>query len=545
MDDRAKRRIKRNHLSEEQNGYEAEKKLSKKTAADYEQDIRRLRSEIASIKKKQMHGETEGANSALRGLHRERELEEELRQLKQEMNDREEPLATIEPHVPVEPSHQLGQAVDGPSATQDAANSVEAIFEPDQTPGNQTPPPPVIPPQYAEASVQTSIRDPNEVEILRAARLNLEYLLPGENVLGLVPDGLQPLLDAIMERLQEMQGRALFAEDALATSRTQETNLRSQFNKVLDQLERARTYAQKASTRHEEDKTRADDATKTSRVLKADCIAATKRIRSLESSADEKDKSIGKLQEALNSYREEVGKLEALIARLENEHKNEVAKVKYEWDEAVADLDCQLAAETSGRREAEAEVERKNLRIAELQTRESDLKNAVNEKQRTIRSMELAFSSEKTARERADRQNGMLNSQVQHLNNNVRNSDRRYEQADQVREILTQKLKEQEEASRRTLAAVREDLEHHAQKFHGLQEAHLNDSKKRSADVMEHKGLLTPTTGGRFRDMEDEIEGLEENVEVQRGKKAKRKRPDSGVVILEEDEDEDVEMDHY
>ena len=547
LDDRVKRRLRRNNLSQELNEIEAEKR----SIADCKHEIQTLKAELAMAKKQQMHGEADGESSASRGVNRVQALEHKLVQLKQEVQDQEGTVQNLPTSLDV-------IELLTPGSTIFVDDTAEDFVETDSGANGVLRDQASIadPPQYSEASTQASVQHPRDAEILRSARLSLEYLFPGEIALGLVPKDPKPLLDIMLERMQLLRTRTLIAEDSLSTTQTQESNLRTQFNAVLGQLDRARKYAEKVGAKHNNEKTRAEVAETKVEALEASAKDASTRVQILEKSTDEKDRSIQKLQEALDSYRTEVGKLELLITHMDSDHNAAVAKLKSEMDEAVADLECHVTAETIGRREAEQQLEKRDQRIKELKLRETELMTAVNEKQQIIRDTEEAFTIERERftteresftmeRESHERKVSTLDSQITHMRHNIRNSDKRYERADQIREILTRKLEEERQASLRAIAAVQAELAQCSRNADGIREAHVSDSKKRGADVMEHKGLLTPTTaGGRFRDAE-EIEGLEGFVEVPRGKKRKSRRPDSGIVILEEDEDEDMVMTHY
>ena len=528
LDNRAKRRLRRNNLSEELNEIDAEKKKANTQGSRIIQD---LKDELALVRKQQMHGEVDGQSNALRASSRVQELEKEIIQLKEEMCDQ-----TAEPQKPARTSNEPPTPDSIIFVDDTAEDFVEADLNTnavlrEQTPKSESP-------TYSHASTQDALTHPREVEILRSARLSLEYLFPGEIALRLVPDDPKQLLDTMLERLQSLRTRTLIAEDSLSTTQTQESNLRTQFNAVLGQLERARKYAEKVGTKRTAEIARADAAEAKVDALGISVGDASGRIRELEASTKEKDRSIQRLQDALESYRIEVGKLELLVTRIESDHDAAMTKLKSDMDEAVADLECHVAAETMGRRTAEAEVELRDQKIKELKTRERELMDAVNEKQQIIRDTERAFTSR-------EHEVGTLNARISQLSSDVHISNAHRQRAEQTCEILMQKLEEEKDAGLRAVAAVQSELKQCSRNTEGIKDAHISDSKKRGADVMEHKGLLTPTIGGRFRDADD-IEGIEGFIEVHRGKKGKgRRRPDSGIVILEEDEDEDMVMNDY
>ena len=503
LDDRVKRQLRRRNLSEEQNEIEAEKKSDRQCKCE-------------------LHGDVDGKSRASRNSNGEEELQEGKR-------DRSN---TAEPAVPTQASFELPTPSSTIFVDDTAVDLVETDASTARTLRDQAPRAEVS--NYKDVSTQDALPNPQEIEMLRSARLSLEYLFPGEVTLGLVSENPGPLIDTLLERLKTLKTQMLIAKDSLSTMQDQESNLRTQFNAVLEQLDRARKYAEKVSTDQTAQKARAESAENKIEAFEASLQHSSTRVQELDASTDEKDRSIQKLQEALESYRTEVGKLELLITRIEREHQTAMAKLKSEMDEAVADLECHVTAEIIGRRAAEAVVEQRDQQILELRSREKELMASINEKQQIIRNAERAFTEERSG---AEREVGTLNVRISQLSSDLFTSER-------ARDVLVRRLDEENKASMRAIAAVQEELRQCSRNTQGIKDAHASESKKRGADVMEHKGLLTPTTGGRFRDA-DEIEGIEGFVEVNRGKgKGRmRKRPDSGIVMLEEDaDDEDLLM---
>ncbi len=97
------------------------------------------------------------------------------------------------------------------------------------------------------------------------------------------------------------------------------------------------------------------------------------------------------------------------------------------------------------------------------------------------------------------------------------------------------KLEDEKNAGLRAIDALRAELAHFSRSTDGIKAAYASDSRRRGAEVAEHKGLLTPVTETPFRDID-----MPGYVETMRGKGKRRQRPDSGIVILEEDEDESM-----
>ena len=520
LDDRLKRRLRRNKLGEEINEIEEDKK----SRARLNEEIQCLKDELAAIQ-----GFREEQSEALEGntadAEKVQELEQQLVELKEEMRERSK-TAEIAP---------------GQDGLQDTTSSpieifvdnsdedfVATTFDDDGALRDRTPVGELQP--VNEAATQVALPSPTHTETLRSARISLEYLFPGEIALGLVPEDPKPLLDVMLDRMRALKAQCLMAESTLRATETQESNLRTQFNAVLAQLDRARIYADDLSKRHLNEKTRADSAQGRVNMLETSLQNTSSTATDLAKELDEKERSSVKLQDALESYRIEVGKLELLITRSEGEHNAAMFQLRSEMDEAVADLECHVAAETRGRREAEQEVQEMNVRIKELKVREQELQTAVHEKQEAIRETEAVFAEERTGRER---EVGGLNVTIGQLSTDLAESKAKVAAAEEKQQLLMRKLQEERDAGLRAVEAVQTELVRCTEKAEGVKVAHAHDVQRRGAEVTEHKGLLTPVSVTRFKD----VEGF---VEFRRGKKGKR--PDSGIGVLHEDEDEDMIM---
>ncbi|MCJ1455280.1 hypothetical protein MMC28_005634 [Mycoblastus sanguinarius] len=522
LDERLKRRLRRNNLSEEINEIDAENRLKSK----WRREIQDLKDELALAKQLGNENNDDG-NAEAGSTDRIRELEQELVELREEIGERStttEPLsASIVPQNPPTPHPDI--YIDNTDE-----DFIATAFDEDGVLRDRIQ---ITPTQgVSEAATQASLPSPTHTETFRSARLSLEYLFPGEIALGLIPEDPKPMLDIMLERLQSLKAQALLAEDALSITQNQESNLRTQFNAVLEQLDRARKYAENVSKGHSSEKTRADGTQARVQLLEDHVQDSASRVKKLETDVNEKDRSIQKLQDALETYRVEVGKLESLITRIEGEHSSAMTDLRAEMDEAVADLECHVAAETIGRREAEQEVVQRDEKIKQLKLQEQGLKNAVNEKQQVIRETERVFAEERTGRER---EVGGLNVQIGQLTSDLDESNGKVAKAEEKQTLLMRKLQEERDAGLRAVEAVQAEISHCAEKAGDVKTAHVSDIQRRGAEVTEHKGLLTPVSACRFKD----VEGY---VEVRRGKGKTRRRPDSGIGVWEEEEDEDEDM---
>ena len=516
LDARLKRRISRHRLSEEINDIDSKKRDN----AQWRQEINRLKDQLALAKDaNQEH--SEGSEDA-GNLEKIQQLEQEIVELKREQTmttdsmsasagSGEPATSEVEVFVDNEDDDHVPQ-VSNDGILRELDHTREA-------------------PSLIEATTQTSLPH-GHAETFRTARLDLEYLFPGEIALGLIPEDPKPMLDIMLNRLRILKAQTLLAEDTASTTKQQEVNLRKQFNAVLEQLDRARSYADGLSMQSSNEKARADASQARAQACESDVQAATSRLVALEKVCDEKDRSITRLQDALDSYRVEVGKLEMLITRMEDEHKVAMSALRAEMDEAVADLECHVVAETTGRREAEQEIEEKNERIKQLKVQEHELKNALNEKQQIIRETERIFEEERVGRER---EAGVLNVRIGQLSSDLSEANIKVASADQKQQHLLMKLQEERDAGLRAVEAVQRELAACADKSDDIKLAHISDVQRRGTEVTEHKGLLTPVSACRFKD----VDGY---VETRRGKARVRNR-DSGVVIMEEEDEDELMAD--
>ena len=520
LDDRLKRRLRRNNMSDESNVIDKEKKSITKL----KQEIQVLKDELAVARESGIE-HTEELDGEAASAGRIRELEHQLVELKREMRERSTTAETAaeNPNLPDTASSPMEIFIDDADEDFVSPSFDDNTIIRDQTTVRALQP-------VSEATTQVALPSPTHTELFRSARLSLEYLFPGEIALGLVPEDPKPLLDVMLDRMRTLKAQAFMAEGSLKATEIQESNLRNQFNAVLAQLDRARVYADDLSKRHSNEKTRADNAQARVTMLETSLQNTSSKATDLAKDVDEKERSIQKLQDALDSYRDEVGKLEMLIAGIEGDHNAAIIQLRCEMDEAVADLECHVAAETRGRREAEQEVQDRNVRIKELKVREQELQAAVNEKQEVIRETEAVFAEERTGRER---EVGGLNVTIGQLSTDLSESKAKVAAAEEKQQLQTRKLQEERDAGLRAIEAVQAELASCTEKAEGVKTAHINDVQRRGAEVTEHKGLLTPVSVTRFRD----VEGY---VEFRRGKKGKR--PDSAIGVLEEDEEEDEDM---
>jgi len=524
LDPRSKRRLRRNNMSVETNSIDAERK-QRKSKAEMAQELQELQNELAAAKQLQIEA-TDNIKAEVGTAERVQELELELADLKEQLRSRS---------VTTEPTHaDSGNAdqqypntsiyVDGTDDDFEMVNADEVGVLRDSTHVH------VDGRASADAASQTSasqhsVSSSAENDVFRSARLSLEYLFPGEIALGLQTQDPKPLIDTMLERLQTLKARALIAEDAAKTSSTQESNMRNQFNLMLQQLSRAQTHAEALHNENINEKARAEEVERHSKHFRESLNRAQGEIQTLETDVSDRERSRQKVQYALETYRDEVGKLETLVNDMEAGHKAGVSEMQYTMDEAVADLECELAAETIGRRKAETEAVERGERIKELEHLDQELRGAVNDKQAIIREMEKEMARIK---EQKEQEVGSLNVEIGSLASSLEEAKGDLNTLKADKATLLFRLDEEKAAGIKAVEDIQAEITACAAKSDQLKVTHIKDVKSRGVEVTEHQGLLTPVTATRFKD----VEGY---VEVKRGKVRGRNR-DSGV-IMEEHED--------
>ena len=511
---RTKRQLGRSRLSEEMNKIEDEKN-EKKVQFKLQQKIDDLQDELEIARSQGCRSD----NALTDGSARIQQLEKEVEELKRELQDSQ----------PVASDFGLN------SDHGDGMSSISGgIYEdPDSIQANTTPDTSTIP-STATGLIARTVDQVSQTEVvpssvpeledhiktqtahLLQARLDLERLHPGETSLPLTPPAngdCSPLLTAMLEHLRSTQATIQSTKSSLRASEAQESNLRAQFNGVLASL----------------DTTREAHAhlLKGAKAGAEKYAQARERIISLEGELDESNRSSEKLKMALNSYREEVKSLEALVTRIEQEGKEKLEALNYEKDEAVADLECWVAAETRGRREAEEQVDARALQIRILEGTEKELKEALSEKQQLIRTLEYELEQAQTGRED---EVGRLNVKIGNIEEAMVTLNVDIKKLEKEKASLKKAVLDGKQSEMKAVATLKGELRKAVRGVEGVVGGWEKDASRR-AEVVKTGGLLTPVVeGGRFRDaVMDNIEG---NVEMKRGNS--RRSIDSGIGMFED-----------
>jgi len=146
----------------------------------------------------------------------------------------------------------------------------------------------------------------------RQARLDLEYLTPGE-----VSEGFEneKLLGLLVDRIRVLVGKVRDGDASVDQYHEQEVLLRQQLNDRVSVMES----------------------------MKGDLALASTVVSSLREEVKEKETDSERLREALDGYRSEVSSLEALISRVEEEAREKEMGLRSEMEELQARLSNEVA----------------------------------------------------------------------------------------------------------------------------------------------------------------------------------------------------------
>ena len=353
--------------------------------------------------------------------------------------------------------------------------------------------------------------------LFRDARLELEYLAPGENAEGFENN---KLFSMLVERAKRLQQDIRHRDELLDTQRTRDAVLYEQINvknKIVDDLKG--------------------------------------RVFELENEKDERDRSICKLQQALDGYRKEVQSLERLVERLEMDHNLALARKDSDADEAVADLDSRLIAEIQSREEAESEASMREKAVEALRQK---LQNATkyaeaarNQYQTMLAGKQVEIENLTVELRRREHQHGAnLAARDEKLLSLRKQSDDLFDKLTEARERIMSftaanaALENQIVVEKETSAQILK--EKHAkwmEEVDALKRNMANDYLRgHQIDYQSAEGSSTPSDDGddfvkpRLGFVLSSLgDGVSRNIKS-------RRRWDSGIGVVEEDDNEPTEV---
>lgn len=359
----------------------------------------------------------------------------------------------------------------------------------------------------------------------RSARLELERTIPGETPDVGLEDGkatLAALVDRVKSLAQDLRTERKHHHGSLG----REKALRGQFDNLLHRYEAA---ADKIGILESSIASSASDMLHT-RI----------RMQDLESEGQEKTVGIERLNAALDKYREDVRSLEELVSRLEDE--NVAAKDGY--NQQISQLQRQVAHERRQRSAIEISASEYESRIRQLQetveqnrTRACDLTAAAEalEKEHQ-KALEDVKEQVKEQYQQHEEETGTLNVRISDLTTSLEEARSEASRLRQVNNGLEEQLRMEIEArdelldkwaaeQARSFAYMKETVnsERRRAKVRAANWELKSDDLMSDGTTVNGSDPVTPVSMTRFVD-----------VEMGRGKN--RRRMDSGIGILTDDD---------
>ncbi|TDZ16705.1 hypothetical protein Cob_v010386 [Colletotrichum orbiculare MAFF 240422] len=323
---------------------------------------------------------------------------------------------------------------------------------------------------------------------LRTARLELEYLTPGEITLPLTSHGAE-VLDLLLTRLRDLAKRAREDEAAIDEYHELELSLRQQLG--------ARVTAMND--------------------LDAELKEAKAQLRQRDGKVEELEVSVDRLKGAVNGYIRDVMELEGVIGKTERENRD-----------ALATKDAQVEVGRRVLRSKEDVIAQLEGKLADAVAQVRVLKKRLEESEQS-RVKEVAKVNQRSGQVLADRDARVkeLRGEVERVNESLRAAHDGIKSLRVEKIGLEGKLKDERNAAKKVIDQMKGELE----RVVGMSREFLNDAG-------------TPKKGKRAEGA-TEAAGAEGAV-VKRGlfsgdltsrtSGTKRRRYDSGLGFLDEDE---------
>ncbi|KAK8855590.1 hypothetical protein PGQ11_011502 [Apiospora arundinis] len=332
------------------------------------------------------------------------------------------------------------------------------------------------------------------VSAFRSARLELEYLTPGEITLPLSSRGAE-VLDLVLVRLRDLARKTREHEDAIDEYHELELSLRQQLGARVGAMDN----------------------------LRRDLAASEAQLREKDARIDELEVGVDRLRGAVDGYRRDVGELEALVQRMEADAdeartaaSNSEADLKllhHQWqketaekhDAAVRELEARLGSVMSQTAEL-------RIQLADVQARKVGETAALNR----AHGQGLALRDARVAE---------LRGEIDGINEALRGAHETIRQLRVENAGLATGLESEKRAAREAVERMQAELERVLAATTPKQP--LRRSSRRKSGVVSTPGNVEQIRPGTFLSG-----GL-----ARSGQDKKRRRYDSGLGLLEEDMD--------
>lgn len=354
----------------------------------------------------------------------------------------------------------------------------------------------------------------------RKARLDLEYLTPGENPEGFEND---KLLDMLVSRIKVLVQKVKERDETIDQYHEQEVLLRQQIDTRVTVMEEMRKEISHANS----------------------------VCSDLRNEIQEKEVSNERLKEALEGYRTEVSGLEELIERIEAEGR-----------ESAASLDQRLSSAQQEYDVLKAENESKVALLSELETRLASALNSsselesqlatltashsttLTEKDNTISQLKLSASEREKSHGNAlalrDARVSELREEIERVNNSLKNAHGVILNLRKENKELVAQIEGEKSRGKFVVQNMRDQIARVMQTGEGYLEGEISVLGPERRESLIEGGPIEPSTLGIVKEAPRMMDGGLARRRSGSGKK--RRRYDSGLGFLEE-EDEVVSCD--
>ncbi|PKS11249.1 hypothetical protein jhhlp_003010 [Lomentospora prolificans] len=342
----------------------------------------------------------------------------------------------------------------------------------------------------------------------RTARLELEYLSPGEITLPLTSRGAE-VLDLLLSRLRELAKRAQEDENTIDEYHELELSLRKQLSSRVDVMDELKSALAKAQ---------------------ATITEKTTRIQELEV-------GVGRLRGAVDGYVRDIHELEQLVENMETESREKGAthaaeleskrRILVSKEDRIAELEVVLDS-TNGR------ANTLNERVTELEAKLTESVAQTEKLQAEV--AELVASKAEMGKRHGetlalrDARVTELKSEIERVNGCLRAAYSTVQTLRVGSAELETKMGEERERAKRVIDSMRDELQRVVQMSQEFLEA---SEARKVGDTTASEGSENGSDKG-----ESTVGRFFAACKARRWSSAqqKRKRPDSGLGLLEEDE---------
>ncbi|RMZ79170.1 hypothetical protein DV738_g3542, partial [Chaetothyriales sp. CBS 135597] len=530
LDERCKRRIRRNGLSEVVNDYQSEKRENTHLRHEIrrkDEELKQMRQQLEAARRKPQTGEQAVQTEAVQS--RVEEVEEELSRLRRSFGLDIQPTQELEvdvswDHVPRRVGggpRSIGDRVDATlmslelssarQAKQDMLHSFSRTSRSFDTADFLN---------FADAASAQQQGSSHGKQSSTSSRVNLQEIrkqltlaksraddaelalsaLEGEvRALGFTQDADAPAstcLAALADHfrairldlehlmpgetaisfdnaalLPEMVKKLKQLAQQLAARDAELQGLRSQEKSLRGNFDHAIIAAGKAQSKIKELEKSIDDAAEETLYMRM-------KNQQLARDLNERQSDVEKLQAALDKYRQEVQRLEALISQVEDEHKRAMATVQASakgWETVASDMEAKAAAETLGRRKAEESAVKRLAKIQELEDALNKAKELAEETGERLQEVE-----ERSLRHREEV--GQLNVRNSNLSTALTSAEAEIAKLKAINQKLEERYRNEVESGRQAVERMQHEVIKAATRISEQGKGYRRSSKVRLAN---------------------------------------------------------------